>query len=302
MADGKEILSAERSGHGIDFALLTRERAELGESPVWCAQHDCLWWVDVAGCRLLRTRGSDGYTEAWPTPELPGFVVLTQTGAPAVGMESGIFAFAVQTGKFERIVQHDIAGARFNDATVDAAGRLWAATMDNEIRSPIGALYSVGDDMKLAHAADGLITSNGLAADEKRGRLYLSDSHPTVQTIWAIPCDFATGELGEREMFVSMSAMTGRPDGAAIDQDGNYWIAGVGGGMLHVFSPDGIHLQEYETPFEAPTKLAFGGDNHETVFLTSKGGGAPNGAVAVGRARGGAAFRGRPQMAWQVAT
>ena len=34
---------------------MTETCAELGESPVWRAEDDMIWWVDVEGLRLLRT-------------------------------------------------------------------------------------------------------------------------------------------------------------------------------------------------------------------------------------------------------
>lgn len=287
--------------HGIDFTVHTTNRAQLGESPVWCATQDCIWWVDIEGRLLLRTRVADGHTDTWPTPETPGFVVLTQNSTPAIGMETGIFQFCAKEETFQRIVNLDVVGMRFNDATVDNTGRLWAGTMATGTPSPVGVLYSVGPEMVLKPMLNGLSTPNGLAVDDTRGRLYLSDSHPSVQTIWTFPYDHLTGELGPRDIFVNMENMVGRPDGAALDQNGNYWIAAVDGGVLYTFSPDSTLLETYEMPFRSPTKLAFGGHSGECIFVTSKGGETPNGALALGRIQNGEGICGQAQNAWDVA-
>lgn len=83
--------------------------------------------------------------------------------------------------------------------------------------------------------------------------------------------------------WVDMVEKPGRPDGAALDRSGNYWIASIEGRVLHVFTPDGVLAASHPTPFSAPTKAAFGGPGLDEVYLTSKGGDAPDGALARGR-------------------
>lgn len=282
----------------LRFDVLSSLRAALGESPAWCDRDACVWWVDIDGRRLLRTGVPDGETAAWPTPEIPGFVVLTEAGPPAVGMETGIFLFDPGTGGFERVVSHDIGGRRFNDATVDADGVLWAGTMSIPEPAPVGVLYRVAADGVTEQVLHGFLTPNGLAVDSARGRLYVSDSHPSVQTVWTCDLD-PRGRPRERVPFVAMHAMTGRPDGASLDRDGNYWIAGVGGGVVHVFSPERDHLREFATPFAAPTKIAFGGPDTKLAFLTAKGGEAPNGALAVAMLAG-TGWSGAAPVRWRL--
>src|SRR5690606_7054590 len=114
-----------------------------------------------------------------------------------------------------------------------------------------------------------------------RGRLYLSDSHPSVRTLWRLPLETASGSLGERQQVARFGKIRGRPDGAAIDAEGSYWIAGVGGAVLHRFSPADTRIGEVATPMASPTKPVFGGAGLATVFLTSKAGatGEPGGCL-----------------------
>lgn len=284
----------------LAFEIHTETNALLGESPVWCAEQSCLWWIDIEGRQIHRTSDISGETLSWTTPEMPGFVVLTDSNLPAVGMESGIFLFFEGGGTFEKIVPLDVKGVRFNDATVDSTGRLWAGTIDIKTTLAIAELYTIGSDRQINPVVSDLFYTNGLAVDPDRNRLYLSDSHPDVQTIWRYSCDSTTGRLADRTIFVNMSEMKGRPDGAAIDAYGNYWIAAVGGGVLHVFSPNGDHLREFKTPCDAPTKLIFAGPNLDRLYLTSKGDAGWSGAVVVGRASSGAAICGRKQAVWRI--
>lgn len=254
------------------FRRLSDAQAVLGESPVWSARDNCVWWVDVTGRKLLRSDAASGATRVWRTPEEIGFVALTAAGRIVAGMTSGLFAFDPADGSFRLILPLEGRNVRFNDATVDAAGCLWATTCDIDNRAPAGRLLRIDPDLRVTSMLSGLLTPNGLAADGVHGRLYLSDSHPTVRTLWRLPFDLASGSLGEREELAHFGTLKGRPDGGALDAQGNYWIAGVDGGTLHGFSPAGTRVAEVATPMAHPTKFAFGGEGLGTIFLTSKTG------------------------------
>jgi sugar lactone lactonase YvrE len=61
----------------------------------------------------------------------------------------------------------------------------------------------------------------------------------------------------------------GRPDGAAVDVQGNYYIAMFEGRRVCKFGPDGTLLNEWATPVQCPTMPCFGGDDLQTLFITS---------------------------------
>ncbi|MCB2099657.1 MAG: SMP-30/gluconolactonase/LRE family protein [Rhodobacterales bacterium] len=283
----------------IAFTILPEAPAALGESPVWDEANGVLWWVDIDGHTVRRTDPDGGATRAWPAPETPGFVVPTRLGLPAVGMETGIFLFDPRTATFERVVRLDQTGVRFNDATVDWTGRLWAGTLSMTPPEPVGVLYAIGADRQPRPVVADLYTPNGLAADPARRRLYLADSHPDRQAVWILDLDAtAWPTTAERRPFASMKDLAGRPDGAALDSDGNYWCAAVGGGRaIHVFAPDGALLRTVPVPALHPTKPAFGGPARNRLYLTSKGGPAPDGALAVADLAG---VTGAPVVPWDL--
>lgn len=265
----------------ISFDRLTSYHAELGESPVYDAAGNCVWWVDIIGKLLLRTNLDDLSTQHWKTPEQIGFVVVTDQQSVAVGMQTGLYEFRSETGKFSLLVALPDIGIRFNDATTDTHGCIWAGTMDIANRRPIGALVRIDPLLRITTVIEGLTTPNGLAFDDERDRLYLSDSSAGVQKVWVMDMHTNTGEVGPRRLFVDMDNFSGRPDGANLDAAGNYWLAAVDGGLIHVFSPDGDHLAEVACPFSNPTKPAFAGPRLNLLCLTSKGGKGIQGALAI---------------------
>ena len=99
--------------------------------------------------------------------------------------------------------------------------------------------------------------------------MYLSDSHPSVQTIWAFDYDTATATPSNRRVFVDMKPLPGRPDGAAVDADGCYWICGNDAGLVHRFTPDGKLDKSLAVPVKKPAMCAFGGANLDVLYVTS---------------------------------
>ncbi len=90
-----------------------------------------------------------------------------------------------------------------------------------------------------------------------------------MQTVWTCPASPGDG-IGEQSVFARFNGLDGRPDGAAIDDAGSYWIAGVGGGTLYRFAPDGTLAAHFTVPVASPTKPALVADSgNPALVLTS---------------------------------
>jgi len=267
----------------LDFRIIGREagRTRIGESPCRDPETGDLWWVDVTGKRLLKRDEASGALSDWTMPEETGFVVLVGPGRPAVGMQTGIFAFDPERGGFERLVAFDKPGFRFNDAAVGADGRLWTSSMAMDASSSDGEVYRITDDLGLQTIAGGLRIPNGIAVDADRGRLFYSDSDPRTQTIWTRQPGPGAGEIGNPSVFATTTSLPGRPDGATLDRRGFYWIAGVDGGAFYVFDTEGALDATIPVPFPAPTKACFSHPDGRSIAVTSKAQGEDGGFIAL---------------------
>ena len=67
----------------------------------------------------------------------------------------------------------------------------------------------------------------------------------------------------------NLPADDGRPDGATVDSQGNYWCAMFEGQRLLKLSPAGTVLEELALPVRCPTMPCFGGDDLRTLYVTS---------------------------------
>ena len=61
----------------------------------------------------------------------------------------------------------------------------------------------------------------------------------------------------------------GRPDGAAVDAEGCYWVAMFEGARLLRLSPSGEILREVRLPVQCPTMPCFGGADLRTLYVTT---------------------------------
>ena len=256
--------------------VISSTRDRVGESPLWDPAAQALYWVDIEGRHIHRYDWASRTQQTWDTAERVGCIALSARGGLVAAMESGIFAVELLAPPQLRAVSlapitHRRPDMRFNDGRCDARGRFWVSTMcmDMALAAPVGAWFCL-DQRGLSSAhCEGLITPNGLAFSPDGATMYFSDSHVSVQKIWAFDFDLERGQAGAGREFVDMTRLPGRPDGAAIDAQGNYWICGNDAGQVHRFSPAGQLVASIHVPVAKPSMCAFGGPRLDVLFVTS---------------------------------
>ena len=261
-------------------------RARLGEGAVWDAARDVLLWVDIDGGLIHAFDPARGADTPVDVGERIGCIVPRVGGGAVAGLQSGLHTLDLETGGRTLIVAPEahLPDNRFNDAATDRQGRWWVGSMHTGTpRCAQGTFYRLDPDLSLSAWRTGFLTTNGLAFSPDGRTMYFSDSHPDVRTIWSAPYDTATGEPGVPSVFVDTRMLAGRPDGATVDADGCYWMAGVGGWQLVRFTPDGAVDMIVPMPVSRPTRPMFGGSDLSTLYVTSIGdGGGPDEPLAGG--------------------
>ena len=114
-------------------------------------------------------------------------------------------------------------GIRFNDASVDAAGRVWVGSMHAGETEPLGELYRLDAGGVLTTVVKGVTVSNGLGWSPDGTRMYYADS--PMRRIDVFDYDSGIGEAFKRRVFADLSAFDGVPDGLTVDADGCVWVA-----------------------------------------------------------------------------
>lgn len=258
----------------VEAAVLCDVRCQVGESPIWSPAEQALYWVDIEG-RAVHRVDQAGRHQPWAMPERIGCIARHAQGGLLAAMETGLFhlrptASGGMAADLVQAVDFPLPAMRFNDGRTDRQGRFWVTSMvrDMAAASSAGALFRHAQGRFEPSGISGLRTGNGLGFSPDGRVMYLSDSHPTVQQIWAFDLD-DVGMPTRQRLFVDMHQHPGRPDGAAVDADGCYWICGNDAGLVHRFTPAGRLDRSIAIPAAKPAMCAFGGPKLDRLYVTT---------------------------------
>jgi len=252
-----------------DVRVLIDLRATVSECPLWDGAKRRLHLVDIYGGAILTHDWASGHTGSLAVGEPVGSIGLARDGRLVAGLQSSVALIDLETGARQSLatIAHARPDSRLNDGRVDPAGRFWVGSMREALDEPVGALYRVDPDGNVLKHADGIVCSNGLAWSPDGRTMYHADSR--LGTVWRYDYDVATGAATNRRVFCIAPEGEGRPDGAAVDAEGCYWIARYAGWRLARHSPDGREIFTLPMPVANPTMCAFAGDDLSTLVITS---------------------------------
>ncbi len=267
----------------------------LAESPCWHAAEQRLYWVDIDGCALWRSAPWPAHglpdpagAERWPLPSEPGCVAPAASGGVVLALRSGVWAAPQWQGELHALAPapYDTTVARFNDGKCDPAGRLWLGTLHEPRAERLARLHrlDVHADPALPVALGNSSLANGLAFSPDGQWLYWADTGEHCVRRW--PLDAQGWPQGAGELIHTWprkpadwtaaadphhTHYQGRPDGAAIDTAGRYWIALYEGAAVQVLSPTGLALGRLRTPALHTTMPAFCSPHGNTLVVTTAG-------------------------------
>jgi len=258
---------------------LTPKTCELGESPFWHPVEQQLYWVDIPGKQIHRCNIFMGSIESWAMPSEPGSIAPAKSGGLVIALRDGIYRARDWGGGLEKLIDalHDTATTRFNDGKADPTGRFWAGTMYEPRTTASAQLFSLNHGVlepKVSHAT----IANGLAWSPDAKTIYWADT-PT-HTIRAWDWNAQTNTMNRERIFkqwpgkpqgwqFGMAGYGGRPDGAAVDAEGNYYVAMFEGARICKLSSSGVELASIAVPAQCPTMPCFGGDDLKTLYVTT---------------------------------
>jgi len=153
-----------------------------------------------------------------------------------------------------------------NDLVFDRSGNLY---FTDPVRLPrpelcLSPIYRLNADGSLERLADEGAFPNGIALSLDERTLYVAETRRHQTT--AFDLDAEGTIVGSRVL--ATYEPPARPDGMALDCDGNLIVALIYGRRLAVLSPDGDLVDEYPCGGSGPTNICFGGPNFDLLFIT----------------------------------
>lgn len=281
------------------WTILNDSQCQLGESPFWHPHEQSLYWIDISGRAVLRTRGDVAAApsiERWSLPSEPGCMAPAKSGGLVIALRDGIYRAREWGGALVQLAKadYDTRHMRFNDGKCDPLGRFWAGTLNEAKDRANATLYCLdargGRAPAIAKIANEATTANGLGFSPDVRTLYWADTPAHRVRAW--DWDAASNTISRERVFLqfppkpagwtpqSPLRYAGRPDGATIDAEGGYWVSMYEGAQVQRFSPAGEPLEAIPVPAQCPTMPCLGGADLRTLFVTSARGGRPDAELA----------------------
>ena len=254
----------------FDAECLYEAQDVIGEGPVWNPEDRALYWVDAVNRRLQRWTPATCEVKIFPLTKMPGSFAFRRD-APGVVMafRNGLALVDFETGREEYTNVSpplNFANERFNDGAADRAGRFWAGTLDREGKNPVGSLYRIDADMSITRMESGITGSNGIAWSPDDKTMYYTDSRVGI---YAYDFDLATGTIENRRIHLDLRPVGSHPDGCTVDAEGLLWVAEPDSSCVRRYDPQGKMEREIRLPVTRPASCMFGGDDLDTLFITT---------------------------------
>jgi gluconolactonase len=215
----------------------------------------------------------DGKTAIWAETTAPNGHKVLADGTHLV-CDKGAVLLLDASGKKIRAASSECAGTPLrapNDLTIDPKGGFYFTDPgDSSVEHPIGTVHYVDPQGKTHLVDTGLAFPNGIVLRPDGRTLIVGESGHNRVLVYRVQ---GPGKVGPRAVFAKLPSKRGdqidnAPDGMALDEDGNLFIAHYGMHTVQVLSPTGELLRSYPGGNLTTSNVAFGGPAMDQLYIT----------------------------------
>ena len=264
----------------MQIKTISEYKNSLGEGIWWNDKSKLLHWADIIEGKFFTYNPKTKKESFEQFSGKLGCFAPCKNGCFLIGLGLSFYIYNPISKEIKKFIdlKDEPPINRINDGTTDPYGRFWVGTMTSEDfkKEQSGSLYCIYPNKRVKKFLNGIFTSNGLAFNKSGTKMYFADTGKDVQTIWHFDYNLEEGIPMNKKVFTKTFDLNGRPDGAMVDIDDFYWVAGVEGSELYRFNSKGNIDDIVKLPVQKPTKPVFGGYNLDKIYLTSIGRGYNN--------------------------
>ena len=241
---------------------------DLGEGPLWHPLTKQFFWFDINAKKLF-CKHPQHALRTWQFDEYVSAAAWIDEEHLLIASEQSLFKFNTSDASQQIICKLDADNplTRSNDGRADPWGGFWIGTMDKQAQHHGGAIYRYYRG-ELRQLKSNITISNAICFAPDKSCAYYTDTSERI--IYQQPLAKDSGwPVGEQQLFIDFRPQQLNPDGAVCDAQGNLWIAQWGSAQLTQYSSEGKFIQSIKAPSEQVTCPAFGGDQFDTLYVTS---------------------------------
>ena len=249
--------------------LFANCKCVLSESPMWHSSQRALYWRGFEGeifRKKMNTKVND--FERFPLNiGKIGSMVFTE------GEEILLFAEYGKIWKWKPYTQpvlyRDFQKNLFNDVLCDSRGRIYCGMLASdyfnaEKRGKYGSFWRMDKNEFVCLNNKTSPTPNGIRISPQKDKLYFAVTDDN--RIYSYDYDEKTGEIFNQKIFAENCF----PDGIAVDDLGNVWVADCRCGRpVLCYNAKGELIEEIDVPVRRVISVAFGGEDRKTLFITT---------------------------------
>ncbi len=211
--------------------VLLKTKSILGEGAWYDSRRNVVLWLDIFGCEIHEYDIATG-RDTCHKVEKPVTTIVPAADGYILGTIDGV---ARIDSKFKKMTpalspKYDYAHYRCNDGKCGPDGRFWIGIMELTAKRGMGAYYAV-DDTSCELMLDRLDVPNGIVWNRKHNKMYYTDT--VSREIYAV--DYKDGKVSNQTTI--FTADDGMPDGIAIDENDNLWVAVWGSSCVYNINP-----------------------------------------------------------------
>ena len=248
---------------------LIKCKALLAEGPVWNHRTKEFSFVDILNQNIFIYKNKKRIRKFKSKQMISNFLPSKNNSWISCG-KNKVFQIKIKKNKIfckKLISIKHKKNNRFNDASIDSQGRLWASTMDENEISKSGNLFFFPKINSPKKLLGNFIIGNGIDWSPCKKKLYFVASDK--RKIYIFDYERKAGKISKRKIFARIPYQKGKPDGLCVDSMGFVWVACWDGSCIIRFKINGKIDKIIKLPISRPTSVCFGGKNLNTLFITS---------------------------------
>lgn len=254
----------------MEAELFFRCEDQIGESILLHSGKEALLWLDIDGCLLHEYSFQTKVHTNHSFPDKVTTIIPLEANDEEIllAMKDKIICYHLQTKRIRHLLDIPSIEKEFrtNDGKASPEGRIWIGVMHMDTQHENGSLYCIEPDLSFREVLTHQSIPNGIVWNSQGDVMYYADSGKGC--IYAFDYDQTHGMLSSERIVIQVPPAYGIPDGMAIDENDNLWVAHWGGFGVYVWNPvTGRLLDIVKVPVPHVASCTFGRDNQ--LFITT---------------------------------